>query len=739
MADDSILIKFDGTATGLVNAAKQVAQSLGQVQKETKTMSTQTTAAGVAMGGIYADLAKKALSFAKDAFGAFNKVAGEVRKMQGILGGTAEDMSRLRFAGEMVGVSSSALIKSFGILSGHLANNDDVAKKLGVTMKDMAGNIKPSTQILGEVADKLNEMPAGMERTAAAKAVLGRGFAELNPLLRQGSEGMKKFAEESDKLGLTMSEKDLNASKQFKYATRELNATFQGIAISLGRALLPAMLALTDAVKTAVQWFTKFIGSGSTAAEIFTVFGAAVGVVVAAIIAYNTYTKIAAAVTAVWNAVLTANPIGLVAIAIIGLAAVLIGLIKNFKPVGDAFIWFFGLLGNIGGKALAVFVKAMEYVAIAYINLARVAVKAGEVITGNRFWKAIFGGGANESMKSALGALDAFEAKFKSVADGVASTAWNKGGDIGKKLGAGIVNTIKELKMPSLPELKKKPEITGDGGYNFDEDGGGAKKTKKKTDAAKKKREAEIKAQKKAVLDFWTDQVKIARDNLKEARDAAIKAKDDMAQLAKDIGESLSRGFSITAMVDVSFAQYLGSDSLLAAYQKKLAKMKEFVTNIKALKALGLPLEMLTDMVNAGVDGGYETAKLLVSNPSVIGSLQSLQTEINAQASEIGGTLSQAVMAPTVAAATGTATAAQETFSSTLTNAETVGYVPTAEDKALATQDVTQPLVINIDVASEADPATIAEYAAWAIKTNADMNMPVTAPTRSRNRRRRGR
>jgi TP901 family phage tail tape measure protein len=736
MADDSILIRFDGTATGLVNAAKQVATALGQVQKETKDMSTHSMAAGVAMGGIYADLAKKALSFAKDAFGAFTRVAGEVRKMQGILGGTAEDMSRLRFAGEEVGVSTDTMIKSFSILSGHLANNDAVSKKLGVSMKDMAGNVKPSTQILGEVADKLNQMPAGMERTAAARAVLGRGFAELNPLLRQGSEGIKKFAEESDKLGLTMSQKDVNAAKQFKLATKELHATFEGISISLGRALLPAMLALTNAVKGAVQWFTHFMSSGSTAAKIFTVIGAAIGVVVAAIIAYNTYTKIATAVTTLWDAVLDANPIALVAIAIIGLAAVLIGLIKNFKPVGDAFIWFFGLLGNTGGKALAVFVKVLEFVAVAYINLARIAAKAGEVITGNRFWKAIFGGGANESIKSALSALDSFEKKFTSVADGIAKTAWDKGGDIGKKLGEGIVSAINDLKMPSLPSVKGGAEDPTGGGFDF---GGGSKKTKKKTDAAKKKREAEIKAQKKAVLDFWTDQVKIARDNLKEARDAALKAKDDMAQLAKDIGESLSKGFSITAMVDVSFAQYLGSDSLLAAYQKKLAKMKEFVTNIKALKALGLPLEMLTDMVNAGVDGGYDTAKLLVSNPSVIGSLQSLQTEINSQASEIGGTLSQAVMAPTVAKATETATAAQGTFTSTLTNAETVGYKPTAEDKALATQDVTQPLVVNIDVASEADPATIGEYVAWAIKTGADQSQPMATPTRSRNvRRRRG-
>lgn len=727
MADDSILIKFDGTATGLVNAAKQVAQSLGQVQKETKEMSNHTMAAGVAMGGIYADLAKKALSFAKDAFGAFTKVAGEVRKMQGILGGTAEDMSRLRFAGQEVGVATDTMIKSFSILSGHLANNDAVSKKLGVSMKDMAGNVKPSTQILGEVADKLNEMPAGMERTAAARAVLGRGFAELNPLLRMGSEGMKKFAEESDKLGLTMSQKDLNAAKQFKLATKELHATFEGIAIALGRALLPAMLALTNAVKGAVQWFTQFVGSGSTAAKIFTVIGAAIGVVVAAIIAYNTYTKIAAAVTAVWNAVLNANPIGIIALAIIGLIAVIIALVKNFEIARKILTWVFTGLGAVVGSFVSVAILGFMAVTSGFALMAK-GLAMGASWLGKTFhidWLKNAGDGVNNMIN-----------KIESGLKNAAKSAPKMGANIGKNIGDAIGNAIQNMKMPSLPSVGKTPEVGDGGGFNFD-GGGGSKKTKKKTDAAKKKREAEIKAQKKAVLDFWTDQVKIARDNLKEARDAAIRAKDDMAQLAKDIGESLSKGFSITAMVDVSFAQYLGSDSLLAAYQKKLAKMKEFVTNIKALKALGLPLEMLTDMVNAGVDGGYQTAKLLVSNPSVIGSLQSLQTEINSQASEIGGTLSQAVMAPTVAAATDTATAAQGTFSSTLTNAQTVGYVPTAEDKALATQDVTQPLVVNIDVASEADPATIAEYVSWAIKTGADQSQPMVTPTRNRNARRR--
>ena len=735
MPDQTISITFTGSSASLVQAANQVTHALQGVQSNAKQMGAATQAGATAAGMAMVELGKKALSMAKDAIGSFSSVAGEVRKMKGIIGGTAEEMSRLRFAGQEVGVSADTITRSYRLLSTHMVQNDKYAQLLGVSYKNLDGSLRAPVDILGEVADKMNAMPAGMERTTLGAKLFGRGFSEINPLLRQGAEGMKKFAEEADILGFTMSEKDLEAAKQLKLATKLLHAVMEGAFIEIGRVVVPILAVIAQSLsKTAVK-IREFINHSDVLKTTLKVLGGVILGVAGAVLVYKTYmiaakvaTVVLGAAQAVWtgiqiiaigvtegltgamtalNLVFNANPIGLVVVAVIALIGVFIFLVKKFDIVGQAVTAFFKFIGTVAGKGVEYFVKYLQFLGIAYINLARIALKAGEIITGNRFFKAVFGGGANKSVKGALDALDSFQKKFTEVTDGIAKTAGKKGGEWGEMFGKGLVNGIKNLKLPSF-KMKDK----GDSGDVFDpdftpDDGTGKDKKKDKTEEVK----TDLQQRLDAVKEYWSERVKAAKEAYDEAKSVADQAKSDMANIASSVAQSITSGFDINALTQSSYAKYLGADYLLAAFRKKLTDAKEFVGALQSLRSQGLPVEMLQQIASAGVDGGLDTARLLVGNSGAITELRGIQAELNSAASAAGATVSEAVMGQTVL----TTSAAQGTARTNLTAEQEAARLAgaTVTETTSARGDIN----VQVDVRTDADPQYIGTSVAWAIAT----------------------
>jgi hypothetical protein len=596
---------------------------------------------------------------------------------------------------------------------------------------------------MGEVADKLNVMGKGLERSATAKELFGRGFYQLNPLLLKGSEGIAKFAEEADKMGLVLSQKDVEGAKKFKEATMAMKASIEGAEVAVGRALTPALTVLSGVITEAVVGIRTFLNSNSLVAQIVRDVALGVGVLVGMIVQYMAISKVMGFVATIWetvsaalgitavaeegvaaaqwslNAAMDANPIGVIVLALEVFVAALIILVKSFKPVQDALIWVFTLIGNVGGKAIAIFVKYLEFMGVAYINLARIAVKAGEIITGNRFWKAIFGGGANEAVKGALDAMDSFEAKFKSIADGIAKNAWDNGGTIGKNLGQGLVNGIKNLKLPSLKVPKTADKV--DNGLGMP-DISLLDSTPDNSAALAAAEKAALEKKLEATKDFWEKRIKIAKDAFDYAKGIADKAKADMAQIASSVAQSITSGFDITALTQSSFAKYLGADALVASFRKKLTDAKEFVADLQALKAQGLPVEMLQQMAAAGVEGGLDAARVLVGNTGAIQELAALQAELNVASGQAGETVSVAVKGQDVLAATSAQTTARAGLTAEERDALAAGVV--VNETTSANGDVN----ITVQTVTNASPSDIADSIAFAIITNTPAVTPTATP-----------
>lgn len=232
---------------------------LGEDRSLSKTLKGAGDAAGevghkftgvgtLVKGALAAGAGLAIVKFGKDSVDAFKNVGFATLSMQRRIGGTPESVSRLNFALHESGIQAETAQKGFGIFEKNLAGaatssqkSGLMVKQLGFEFRDAHGHVKPMSDILPQVADRFAKMPAGAEKTALAMKLFGKSGADLLPFLNKGSVGIAELERESDRLGHTLSGKDLDAIKENKKAHREWNAAVEGVKIQFGSQLLPIL------------------------------------------------------------------------------------------------------------------------------------------------------------------------------------------------------------------------------------------------------------------------------------------------------------------------------------------------------------------------------------------------------------------------------------------------------------------------------------------------------------------
>lgn len=187
--------------------------------------------------------ATAAVAFGAKSADTFARVGGEVLKLQRFTGETAEAASRLRFAGLQAGLDVTSLTTSLGQLSKKAVGTslDD----LGLGLKNAAGKALPLNDQLLKIADVFKSMPNGAEKTALAMKLFGRSGAAMIPFLNRGAAGIAELEAQSDKLGNTLSGKDLDAVKESTKQHRLFSAAMDGLQVQVGRFVLPVMTKFT--------------------------------------------------------------------------------------------------------------------------------------------------------------------------------------------------------------------------------------------------------------------------------------------------------------------------------------------------------------------------------------------------------------------------------------------------------------------------------------------------------------
>jgi len=181
-------------------------------------------------------------------------------KLSDRLGITTEALIGLQHGAQISGVEQTMLNKSLEVFITRLGEVDmgvGQAKyaldKLGLNYKELIG--LSADEAFGRVADQINRLTTQAEKSAAANYLFGRSGRQLLNFFETGSAGIKRFREETEKLGLSFSRLDAAQVEAANDAMTRSKAVMTGL-------FRQATIELAPYIETLADRFTELATSG---------------------------------------------------------------------------------------------------------------------------------------------------------------------------------------------------------------------------------------------------------------------------------------------------------------------------------------------------------------------------------------------------------------------------------------------------------------------------------------------
>ena len=137
----------------------------------------------------------------------------------------------------------------------------DAFARLGVQVRNTAGQVKTSEQVFLDVAQAFHELPDGVDKAAISMDLFEESGTKLIEFLNLGSEGIENLRDEAEELGIMLSEDDTSAAETFTDALDRLMKSGRGIKTSFGTEIMPAMTVLADFLTGLIQKFKASQGA----------------------------------------------------------------------------------------------------------------------------------------------------------------------------------------------------------------------------------------------------------------------------------------------------------------------------------------------------------------------------------------------------------------------------------------------------------------------------------------------
>lgn len=217
-----------------------------------QTAGTALAAAGVALSAAAVGLGAAIKS-------SINQ-ADELSKMAQKIGVPIEQLSALKYAADLSGVSLEALQKGLGklarsVLDAAQGSTTAVAayQALAISFRDSNGQLKSVGDLLPQIADRFASMKDGTVKTALAMQIFGKAGADLIPLLNLGASGLKELTDEARALGIVIDGQTGRAAEAFNDNLKRLHMAFNGIVTQVTAQMLPAFLRFSQIMVDAAK------------------------------------------------------------------------------------------------------------------------------------------------------------------------------------------------------------------------------------------------------------------------------------------------------------------------------------------------------------------------------------------------------------------------------------------------------------------------------------------------------
>ncbi len=244
--------KAKATATGMVghmnSLAKEASKSFEGIETVIGRISTVFIAlsAGAGLKKIIEDAANWNI---------------EAMKMSKTMGGTTEDASVLMVALHGLGIENDVAQNAALRLSLALSKGTDKFDRFGITVKDSNGQLLPMPQIMANVNQKLLETQSGADRNIIALSLYGRGWKELQGILRLTPHELDEARETAERLHLIVGPEGVEQSLKYKKSLHEVELIGHSLSIQLGNELMRSVVDIGVAFGKSGVKVASFFGS----------------------------------------------------------------------------------------------------------------------------------------------------------------------------------------------------------------------------------------------------------------------------------------------------------------------------------------------------------------------------------------------------------------------------------------------------------------------------------------------
>lgn len=191
-------------------------------------------------------------------------------------GQSTQQLQEFSYATELIDVSVDTLQGSLTKLTNNMQdtiNGTGNAKAsfaaLGVSVTNADGSMRSANDVFYDTIDALGNVKNQTERDAMAMDIFGRSAQDLNPLIIQGSQTLRDYADEAHNVGYVLGDEALSALGAVDDAYQRLQKTQEGVKNQLSAEFAPYLEEFYGDVTQG----TKDLGKAIKDSEIVDAFG----------------------------------------------------------------------------------------------------------------------------------------------------------------------------------------------------------------------------------------------------------------------------------------------------------------------------------------------------------------------------------------------------------------------------------------------------------------------------------
>src|SRR5690625_4310811 len=156
--------------------------------------------------------------------------------------------------GSKAGTSLNAMLRDLK------QNSEDGAIAVGeqsVALYDAEGNMRNMPEVIGEIISATETM-SNEQRDAALSTIFGdQALVGFNAIASKGADSVSDLADELNDSGGAAKNMADEMKDNLLGALMELGSAFEGVQIAIGTALIPAILAVAEWLKSLADWFNN--------------------------------------------------------------------------------------------------------------------------------------------------------------------------------------------------------------------------------------------------------------------------------------------------------------------------------------------------------------------------------------------------------------------------------------------------------------------------------------------------